>query len=216
MQEKILKMIDLQINLNNITNGPKWTEGVTREGRDIDWLRCIRQEASELIDSYPWKHWRSINNKVDRDNVLIEATDIWHFIISYLLTHGLSKDEIALMYVNGECLEHGDFTIEEEISHIEILIDDTFTNASYVIFDAYLNMVRAMGLSIDDIYKTYIGKNVLNIFRQDNGYLNGTYSKEWDGEEDNVYLVSILESMDDVTYDKIYDELNKLYIKLTK
>ena len=44
--------------------------------------------------------------------------------------------------------------------------------------------------------KSYVGKNTLNFFRQDNGYKDGTYIKEWDGLEDNEVLVEILETLD--------------------
>jgi hypothetical protein len=45
------------------------------------------------------------------------------------------------------------------------------------------------------LYEQYIGKNVLNFFRQDNGYKEGTYQKEWDGREDNEYLVKIMNDL---------------------
>ncbi|MGB1748130.1 MAG: hypothetical protein ACPHGW_11420, partial [Pseudohongiellaceae bacterium] len=38
--------------------------------------------------------------------------------------------------------------------------------------------------------------NVLNFFRQDNGYKEGTYRKLWSGREDNEVLVDILQSLD--------------------
>jgi hypothetical protein len=37
---------------------------------------------------------------------------------------------------------------------------------------------------------------VLNFFRQDNGYKEGTYRKEWNGREDNEYLVEIINDLD--------------------
>ena len=39
-----------------------------------------------------------------------------------------------------------------------------------------------------------MGKNVLNKFRQDNGYKQGLYKKEWNGIEDNVIMNEILNS----------------------
>lgn len=39
--------------------------------------------------------------------------------------------------------------------------------------------------AIDSIYRSYLVKNVLNSFRNNNGYKNGTYKKIWNGEEDN-------------------------------
>ncbi len=39
-------------------------------------------------------------------------------------------------------------------------------------------------------------KNVLNIFRRDNGYKAGTYQKSWQGREDNEHLVSVIHQLD--------------------
>ena len=41
----------------------------------------------------------------------------------------------------------------------------------------------------------YVGKNVLNNFRQDHGYKTGEYQKLWSGREDNEHLVEVLEGL---------------------
>ena len=61
-------------------------------------------------------------------------------------------------------------------------------------------------LSTNDLFKTYIGKNVLNIFRQDNGYKEGIYQKIWYGEEDNVHLENILK-LSDVNSETFVDDI---------
>ena len=57
-------------------------------------------------------------------------------------------------------------------------------------------MLHASGLDFDSLYRQYVGKNVLNFFRQDHGYKDGSYIKVWDGREDNVHLVEILAELD--------------------
>ena len=54
LKNEILGMIELQIKLNNNTCGINWTNGTTNKNRKINWLRCIRMELSEFIDSFPW------------------------------------------------------------------------------------------------------------------------------------------------------------------
>ena len=69
-------------------------------------------------------------------------------------------------------------------------------------------------LSWDDLAKTYVGKNVLNRFRQANGYKEGTYIKIWQGEEDNVHLAAVMETVDGIDYETfayIWTELEKRY-----
>ena len=73
----------------------------------------------------------------------------------------------------------------------------------------------------------YISKNVLNIFRQNNGYKEGTYIKQWpsmlcpdDTVEDNVYLEGFLnesatqdmfENQPEKVFDYLYDRLDANY-----
>jgi hypothetical protein len=41
-----------------------------------------------------------------------------------------------------------------------------------------------------------VGKNVLNFFRQDHGYKDGSYIKVWQGREDNEHLVDVVNQLD--------------------
>jgi hypothetical protein len=83
--EKIKAMLTLQQQLNDATNGQGWEKGHTQHGKSIDWRRCIYLEAAELIESYPWKHWKNIDASPDYENIKIEAVDIWHFVMSEAL-----------------------------------------------------------------------------------------------------------------------------------
>jgi len=59
-----------------------------------------------------------------------------------------------------------------------------------------------------------IKKVLLNKFRQDNGYKEGTYIKIWDGKEDNVVMMETIEKMDNVSFDELYTALDKDYSRL--
>src|SRR5690606_39018794 len=52
------------------------------------------------------------------------------------------------------------------------------------------------GMDWQDLFCQYVGKNVLNFFRQDHGYKDGTYRKIWDGREDNAHLVEVMAELD--------------------
>ena len=51
-------------------------------------------------------------------------------------------------------------------------------------------------LSFDELFRHYVGKNVLNFFRQDHGYKTGEYIKVWNGKEDNEVLMDVLRNTD--------------------
>ena len=62
-----------------------------------------------------------------------------------------------------------------------------------------------------------IGKNVLNFFRQDNGYKDGTYVKTWNGREDNEHLVDLVSPLDSDAADfadQVYRALEGRYREL--
>jgi hypothetical protein len=64
------------------------------------------------------------------------------------------------------------------------------------------------------LFRQYVGKNVLNFFRQDHGYKDGYYIKEWHGKEDNEHLVDVMNCLDplDASYpEKLYQLLEARY-----
>ena len=224
--DKILQMLKLQQELNDATNGEDWEKGMTKNGKLIDWKRCTYLECAELIESYPWKHWKNIDAQPDYENIKIEAVDIWHFIMS----QGL--EEYKMQYLgNIEDLAAAindlpNFQIfkkeisptaknnYEQIETVEILMKSLFCDASTEkLMEAFINVAMQSGLNLDSLYKLYVGKNILNQFRQDHGYKKGTYIKIWNGKEDNVTMQSILEENEEITPTLLYTKLEAAYPK---
>jgi hypothetical protein len=78
----------------------------------------------------------------------------------------------------------------------------------------FVALMQACDLSSAELYRHYVGKNVLNFFRQDHGYREGTYIKQWQDREDNEHLSEILASLDadDPQFpDAVYDALVQRY-----
>jgi hypothetical protein len=55
--------------------------------------------------------------------------------------------------------------------------------------------MAALPMGYQELFSLYIGKNVLNRFRQNNGYKTGEYRKLWQGREDNEHLIELLEQL---------------------
>ena len=64
-QKKLQLMLKMQQSLNDETNGLGWENGYTNKNKLISWRRCIYMECAELIDSFAWKHWKSIDAKTE-------------------------------------------------------------------------------------------------------------------------------------------------------
>ena len=220
---KIKEMFLMQQRLNDETNGLGWEDGYTKNGKLISWKRCIYMECAELIDSFAWKHWKNISAGIDTHNVVIEIVDIWHFVMSLVLEKSYKNrllDEIVsdITMISGyaDFVSHAyninDYNIYEIINDIEILVHQTsgFDIDIYELLTNYFRVALKCGVNLDILFEIYIGKNVLNKFRQDNGYKEGTYKKSWNGVEDNVVLGEILKS-GICGGDEIYNELAKRY-----
>jgi dimeric dUTPase (all-alpha-NTP-PPase superfamily) len=186
--DNLKSMLKLQDKLNSVIN-PDWTQ------QSYPFLRAAFVESAEALEHHGWKWWKS--QTADIYQLQIELVDILHFYLSDVLVK--SEGNIATAAR----------TIEEEIQETNILFD----SKTYALFDmdilGLLELIGAMSacrrrsfavlnelmqkcsLSWSEAYSRYVFKNVLNLFRQDNGYRSGDYIKIWDSEEDNVWLERI-------------------------
>ncbi len=226
--DKILLMLQLQAQLNEATNGSDWVNGVTKNGKVINWSRCIYMECAEMVDSFSWKHWKNIDAQPDWDNLQIEVVDVWHFIISLGIEHyaKMFKGSIEELAINISQIDsfskmQTDATAfasqEEIISKVEnimalVLSKDELDLDALMI--EFFDLTIMSGLNLQTLYRLYVGKNILNQFRQDHGYKDGSYIKIWNGEEDNVVMKNIWEYNSDIKPDALYKELTKLYLAL--
>lgn len=217
---KLEEMFLLQKQLNDSTNGKNWELGLNKFNKEINWLRCIHMEVAELIDSTPWKHWKNINSAPDMNNIHVELVDIWHFLMSYILQETNVPKAVSL--VNTHCIYEAAQNIDvnliikesEKLSYIALAIETknmpSFSGIERFI-EQFFRACKSAGLSFSWLQKLYIGKNCLNQFRQDNGYKEGTYKKVWNGSEDNVVMVELLKTIEDVSFDELYEQLKLKY-----
>ncbi len=224
------EMFQLQQKLNDETNGIGWEKGYNKHNRIINWRRCITMECAELIDSFNWKHWKDINVQPDWDNITIELVDIWHFVMSlgleFYKNNNLGDIDSLVDYIvdtkyfDEFCTESSTPSSEDSLSiinSIEHMMKDTLLQEDfYKITDDFFSCAIECGLNLDILYKYYLGKNILNGFRQDHGYKEGTYQKTWhDGQEDNEVMMQILAQEKLLTANGLYQALKKVYITLS-
>jgi len=197
-------MLELQDAMNTRIN-PQWRQAGN------EWYRAIWIECAEMLDHYGWKWWK--HQEPDMQQVNLEIVDIWHFILSDFLEASSNPDDIADNIVN--VLQSTGDKVAIPVA-IETLAGNTL-NHRHADIGAFVELMLAAGLTLDDLYRGYIGKNVLNFFRQDHGYKQGTYQKLWGGKEDNEYLVETVAGLDtdSPTFQQdLYDGLKAHYTRL--
>ncbi|GAA4358292.1 dUTP diphosphatase [Kangiella marina] len=183
MVKQIAVMLEMQHAMNTKVH-EKWFD------QNYEWYRAIWIECAEMLEHHGWKWWK--HQKPDVEQVKMELVDIFHFGLSSRIDGELSFDEIAEELAD-EMLEpilKDDFKQTLEILAGQAVMYQHFDGASFA------GCMEQIEMPFEELFKNYVGKNTLNFFRQDNGYKDGSYIKEWDGLEDNEVLVEILEQLD--------------------
>jgi len=217
---KIQNMLDLQKKLNDSTNGEGWEEGVSpKNGKIIDWNRAIWLECAEGAESFPWKHWKDVAAEPDMENARIETVDIWHFILSEMISisENPSKEiRKALKKVSSTEKKNPIQAFEKMAFQALKLQKRKGKISSYL--KVFFELMYSVELDFDSLYKLYMMKNVLNEIRQENGYQEGTYVKVFivpdisnEMIEDNVIMKYILDNNPDFEADKLKDAFMLLY-----
>ena len=206
---RLQSMLELQDGINSKIR-PDWRDA------NNAWFRAIWTECAELVDHIGWKWWK--HQSPDIAQVHLELVDIFHFGLSELLQeHGSADTASVLLFATyvGYGKRNG---AGVEDSGARIAVVEAFATAVLTTnrFDLakFCELASAVGLEEHTLYEMYVGKNVLNGFRQDHGYKAGTYIKTWDGREDNVWLVEFAACLDKhpgTFASELYAQLSKKY-----
>lgn len=204
------EMFELQDNFNENTI-KDW------KNAKLNWYRAIWMEAAEAVDSTPWKWWKK--GETDMANLEVELVDIWHFIMSYLMESNIDiKNTSNYSYLFEDGRIDLDIDVAEVLEDISLLALEK--NRDFGIDQSLIPMFlyawKSIGRSVEDLYKSYIIKNCLNKFRQDNGYKTGTYIKLWKKDditvEDNVIAWELASTLENVNmFNTLYKALDIYY-----
>ena len=191
---QLARMLEMQDLMNTRVDG-KWVSA------RHPYLLAVVIEAAEAIEHHGWKWWKK--QRKDLPQLQMELIDIWHFLLSEVLLRNKGDHQLSLNSLKASIDVNESNIIIDGISHkinemgiinkLELLIACSGLRRIEIgIFSAIMEDCQ---LSWPQLYEQYIGKNVLNFFRQDNGYKEGIYKKEWNGREDNEYLVEIINDL---------------------
>ncbi len=208
-------MLSLQTSMN-IKVDPNWVKA------RYPYLRAVIIEAAEAIEHHGWKWWKK--QEKDLPQLQMELIDIWHFILSEILLRNQADQDKSLTALTDSLSDSStqnvinfddqQFLINELdlIEKFELLI--ALSVSRRIELALFASIMTDCEISWTELYCQYVGKNVLNMFRQDKGYKEGTYQKTWNGREDNEYLVEIIGSLDSSRLefkDEVYAALESAY-----
>jgi len=205
-QHKLITMLKLQTEMNGWVH-ENWAQ------QGFEWYRAIWVEASEMLEHYGWKWWK--HQQPDMAQVKLEVIDIVHFCLSIELEKGTPLEDISTQISQAFAAP---VATDEIKTTIELLAVETLKDRK-AHFSIIAGLMNHLQMDFDELYERYVGKNVLNIFRQDHGYKSGEYLKIWNGREDNEYLENILTRLDknsDAYREDIYSALSESYPGVNK
>ena len=201
MQQQILTMLQMQDEMNTKVH-PQWRQ------QGFEWHRAIWVELAEMLDHYGWKWWK--HQKPDIEQVHLELIDIFHFGLSARLVSGQAVETIAAEVATELDQAQTEATFAETT---ERMVANTLATKNFDVV-TFAGLMQQTELSFDELFRHYVGKNVLNFFRQDHGYKTGEYQKIWNGQEDNEVLMAVLNRIDPAVADfqqQVYDQLKAAY-----
>lgn len=207
-QEREMNVLSLSQLEDMLTLQEKLNERVHPQWRTMGfaWGRAIAMEAAELMEHIGWKWWKAAP-ETDLRQIRLELVDIWHFALSLFLESGAGPKSIH------DYLTKPPFSYEHVSNPCE-LVDVLMSAANQKTFNgpAFERLMEVFGLNWQTLHELYVAKNVLNLFRQDHGYANGTYLKMWGGREDNVVLAELMAANPGATLQELMALLEAAYV----
>ena len=211
---QLLEQLSLQHKMNATVN-PDWVRA------DYNWTRAIMVEAVEALDHLGWKWWKALPT-ADQSQFRMELVDVWHFVLSNELAYtegdpheaaaNLRAAERTPNYVITAGHKAADLRELAARDLLHVLIGAAAFGDVHL--TAFGLLLERAGMSWDTLHKSYIAKNVLNLFRQAHGYKDGSYLKEWDGREDNEVLSEMVALDPQLTPDELMARLRAVYVQL--
>lgn len=190
-QSQMQEMLRLQDMFNQIIN-PNWKDA------GYPFHQAVMVEGAEATEHMTYKWWKG-EQIPNLKQTWIEMVDIWHFGLSMMLIP--KKDPCTLSGFH---------------KYMRKVIHAATSETPWFDVDSFMMAMEMIGMTKEDLYRLYVMKNVLNVFRQKNGYNDGTYIKDWGGEfaEDNVYLEHLFAQKTDWTFEELYAALETKYAEV--
>lgn len=187
-------MLSMQADMNARVN-PDWVAAA------YPYLRAVVVEGAEAMEHHGWKWWKK--QSLDLAQLQMELVDIWHFTLSHILLEtGGKQQEASTRLLHLKALSEP-LMFDDKIYNINSLdliskleLNTGLAAARRIHIPLFEALLADCDMDWDKLFCQYVGKNVLNFFRQDHGYKEGSYRKIWSGREDNEHLLEVMAALD--------------------
>ena len=152
--DMIADMLNLQADYDDIVCK---TQGIDLYKINYkDFISALMDELGELNHELKsrWCWWKKTQEPENRDKVLEELVDVWHFVLMGTLMKCSHDPERANGFLRG---------VETAVERFEEFKETAIENA--IMYLSY-----HCGFTLEEVYEAYKAKNKINIERQRTGY----------------------------------------------
>jgi NTP pyrophosphatase (non-canonical NTP hydrolase) len=195
--------LEIQIKLND-EMFPVWKNELNED----NFYDAIIVETGECLDSLAYKWWKY--QEKDLENAKVEIIDLLHFVLSQFAYNKKELFENAIEIAWNACYKDDKNSVETDTKiHLRKLVKEDLSERLKNLYKS----AQSLQMKFEEIYKMYVIKNVLNLFRMKNGYKEGTYIKIWKNEEDNVWSNKFAKEIEfDLEFkNNLYKKLQEFY-----
>lgn len=216
-QQQAFDIVTLQYKANTFLD-PNW---LVKEPKN-DYLVASMVEAGEAAEHYGWKWWKKQQQGSEQfkielvdmlhflvSDMLLAVNRANDFVKAYDLENKerinrlISETSIVLcrnfktsykeINLGFKLYRLDDVSIPRKLALFVIAQAVSMAEAARILGNIVNQCVEEkLAQDTSFVYESYCAKNILNIFRWENGYREGTYKKDWNGQEDNEYLSQVL------------------------
>lgn len=165
--ELIKEMLKIQAKLDEAIMKEYGLYTIDEEKLSFAILDEVGELTHELKGDWCW--WKKTQAPVDKEKVLGELVDIWHFVLSWQNYFMSGEEGLRKEKVMGENIKQyvwGLKNIKKEF--VYVLTDlPSFTDSRV---EALIAITEYLGFTVEQVYSAYCDKNKINYQRLKEGY----------------------------------------------
>lgn len=166
IKEQLKEMFQMQRALNKNILDEFGEEAMTEEKLELAIIDELGELTHELKGDWCW--WKKTQAPVNRQRVLEELVDVYHFVMTSEMMRRYSSTDKEIDFILNKYNFYISYFDEIKNERLDYLIGDISATCDKL--GELLKLTKCLGFSFDEVYQEYLNKNMINYERLQNGY----------------------------------------------
>ena len=158
MKEQLKEMFQMQRTLNKSILDEFGEESMTEEKLELAIIDELGELTHELKGDWCW--WKKSQAPVNRQRVLEELVDVYHFVMTSEMERKYSSTDETIDSILNEYDFYIDYFDEIKNERLDYLIGDISATCDKL--GELLRLTKCLQFSFDEVYQEYLNKNKIN------------------------------------------------------